>query len=430
MSEALNPPRGMRDIVDEEAGLYEYLFEEFRETARSRGFEPIITPTVEHFKLFEAKSGEEIRRSMYVFEDKAGRLLALRPEVTASVVRAYIKHLRARPKPIRLYYVAQCFRYEEPQFARYREFWQGGLEVIGDPDVNADLLAAVTASEFLDRVGIRHYYKVGNVLVYRSFMKRLGLDEEFQDHVLHLIDKGLIAGALDELKARLDEESLEPFKKLVEAKSIERVESIVEEYKPVLMELYDAVRIEQERTRTFIDVLKELGYNAEYDPQLVRGLAYYTGLIFEYKAVHEEMSHSIGGGGRYDGLSTVYGAPYEYFTGLALGIDRIALVLGNTATPRKRAKIAILLFGNIPLDIGYKLCRTVKLDNAETFVYRAKTLSRALEYANKMGCRLAIIVGEREASSGRVVVKDMNTGEQRQVEPGMLATELKKLLGM
>lgn len=430
MSEALNPPRGMRDIVDEEAGLYEYLFEEFRETARSRGFEPIITPTVEHFKLFEAKSGEEIRRSMYVFEDKAGRLLALRPEVTASVVRAYIKHLRARPKPIRLYYVAQCFRYEEPQFARYREFWQGGLEVIGDPDVNADLLAAVTASEFLDRVGIRHYYKVGNVLVYRSFMKRLGLDEEFQDHVLHLIDKGLIAGALDELKARLDEESLEPFKKLVEAKSIERVESIVEEYKPVLMELYDAVRIEQERTRTFIDVLKELGYNAEYDPQLVRGLAYYTGLIFEYKAVHEEMSHSIGGGGRYDGLSTVYGAPYEYFTGLALGIDRIALVLGNTAKPRKRAKIAILLFGNIPLDIGYKLCRTVKLDNAETFVYRAKTLSRALEYANKMGCRLAIIVGEREASSGRVVVKDMNTGEQRQVEPGMLATELKKLLGM
>ncbi|MEM2645623.1 MAG: ATP phosphoribosyltransferase regulatory subunit, partial [Desulfurococcaceae archaeon] len=164
----------MRDIVWQEAELYEYLFSEFKNAAKKYGFEPIITPTVEHFALFEAKSGEEIKKSMYVFEDKAGRLLALRPEVTASVVRAYLKLMRARPKPIRLYYVAQCFRYEEPQYARYREFWQGGLEVIGDQDVNADTLVAVTASEFLDRVGVRHVYEVGNVALYRAFMKKMG----------------------------------------------------------------------------------------------------------------------------------------------------------------------------------------------------------------------------------------------------------------
>ncbi|MEM0218393.1 MAG: ATP phosphoribosyltransferase regulatory subunit, partial [Desulfurococcaceae archaeon] len=124
LSEIFNPPRGMRDIVDEEAELYEYLFDEFRRTARSKGFQPIITPTIEYFKLFEVKSGEEIRRSMYVFEDKSKRLVALRPEVTASVVRSYVRLMRAKPKPIRLYYIAQCFRYEEPQYARYREFWQ------------------------------------------------------------------------------------------------------------------------------------------------------------------------------------------------------------------------------------------------------------------------------------------------------------------
>lgn len=428
MSEVYNPPRGMRDVVNEEAELYEYLFEEFRETAKSRGFEPIITPTVEHFKLFEAKSGEEIRKSMYVFEDKGGRLLALRPEVTASVVRAYIRHLRARPKPIRLYYVAQCFRYEEPQFGRYREFWQGGLEVIGDPDVNADLQVAVTASEFLDKVGVRHYYKVGNVLIYRSFMKRLGLEEEFQDHILHLIDKGLIDAALDELKTRVSEESLEPLKSLIEARDVDRVENIIEEHKSVLKELYDTVRIEQERTRTFIDVLEELGYKAEYDSQLVRGLAYYTGLIFEYKAVHEEITHSIGGGGRYDGLSAVYGAPYEYFTGLALGIDRIAIVLGALPESRKRPRIAVLLFGNIPLSTGYKLYRSLRVDNAETLVYRAKTLSRALEYANRVGCKLAVIVGEREVSSGYVIIKNMETGEQRQVPQEVLFAELKNVL--
>jgi histidyl-tRNA synthetase len=95
------PPRGMRDITGVEAELYEYLFSEFKRTARSRGFQPIITPTIEYFKLFEAKSGEEVKRSMYVFEDKAGRLLALRPEVTASIVRVYLRLLRALPKPVK-----------------------------------------------------------------------------------------------------------------------------------------------------------------------------------------------------------------------------------------------------------------------------------------------------------------------------------------
>ena len=173
-----NPPRGMRDITGRDAELYEYLFEEFKSTARRHGFEPIITPTLEYFSLFEAKSGEEIKKSMYVFEDKAGRLLALRPEVTASVVRAYLRHYRARPKPIRLYYVAQCFRYEEPQYARYREFWQGGLEVIGDPDVNADVAVAYTASSFLEDIGVKHYYEVGNVATYRAFMSKMGVSEE------------------------------------------------------------------------------------------------------------------------------------------------------------------------------------------------------------------------------------------------------------
>ncbi|MEM4763008.1 MAG: ATP phosphoribosyltransferase regulatory subunit, partial [Desulfurococcaceae archaeon] len=194
-----NPPRGMRDLVESEAELYEYLFSEFKNTARKHGFEPIITPTVEYFSLFEAKSGEEIKRSMYVFEDKSKRLLALRPEVTASVIRAYLRSMRGRAKPIRLYYVAQCFRYEEPQYARYREFWQGGLEIIGDQDVNADVLVAFTASEFLDKIQVKHVYEVGNVAIYRAFMKKLGVNEDAQDYILHLIDKDKIDDALAKL---------------------------------------------------------------------------------------------------------------------------------------------------------------------------------------------------------------------------------------
>ncbi|MEM4224450.1 MAG: histidine--tRNA ligase [Desulfurococcaceae archaeon] len=428
MSEIFNPPRGMRDIVDEEAELYEYLFDEFRRTARSKGFQPIITPTIEYFKLFEVKSGEEIRRSMYVFEDKSKRLVALRPEVTASVVRSYVRLMRAKPKPIRLYYIAQCFRYEEPQYARYREFWQGGLEIIGDPDVNADLYVAITASEFLENTGVKHYYKVGNVLVYRGFMRSMGLEEEFQDHILHLIDKDLLDKAIEELQVRIGEENTAIFKKLVEAKDLYTVENIIEDYKNNLGEYYEKVREEHERTRVFIDTLRETGYRVEYDAKLVRGLAYYTGLIFEYKAEHAKLTHSIGGGGRYDGLTTVYGAPFEYFTGLAMGIDRIALVLRETFKPQRKTRIAILVFGNAPLSLGYKVLELLRSENFEAVVYRGRNLSKVLEHANKLGCNYAIIIGEKEASTGMLLLKNMRTGEQKQVNLNTILDELRKAM--
>lgn len=426
MSELPNPPRGMRDIVGEEAELYEYLFEEFRNTAKSRGFKPIITPTVEYFKLFEAKSGEEIKNSMYVFEDKAGRLLALRPEVTASVVRAYIRLMRGLPKPIRLYYIAQCFRYEEPQYARYREFWQGGLEIIGDADVNADVHVAITASEFLDRIGVKHFYKVGNVLIYRAFMKRMGLSEELQDHILHLIDKDLVERALEELRARVGDEGVNIIEHLVGLQDLDKVSSYIEEHKGFLGELYEQVEQEHSRMLTFIETLKELGYHAEYDPKLVRGLAYYTGLIFEYKAKHAEMTHSIGGGGRYDGLTTVYGAPFEYSTGLALGIDRIALVAKKARVRRSTLKMGILLLSSIPLHVGYRTLSLIP-GGVEAFVYRSKSISKALEHASKAKCDYVLIIGEKELAANAAMLKDMRTGEQRLVSFSDLAGELVRL---
>ncbi|MEM1613039.1 MAG: histidine--tRNA ligase [Desulfurococcaceae archaeon] len=414
----LSPPRGMRDIVWQEAELYEYLFSEFKNAAKKYGFEPIITPTVEHFALFEAKSGEEIKKSMYVFEDKAGRLLALRPEVTASVVRAYLKLMRARPKPIRLYYVAQCFRYEEPQYARYREFWQGGLEVIGDQDVNADTLVAVTASEFLDRVGVRHVYEVGNVALYRAFMKKMGVVEEMQDRVLHLIDKDRVDEAIKELQALVGEKGVEVFKRIISAEDPDKVKDLLQDYKELLSELYDVVMYEQSRLYNFITALKELGYTARYRPKLVRGLAYYTGLIFEYKVLGAEESPSIGGGGRYDGLTAVYGGPFEYATGLALGIDRIALALSGNPQYPKAKTVMVVVLGNVPLSAGYRVLKSItgyQGTRIKGFTYRPRSLTRGLEYGSRIGCDVVIVIGEKEYRDNVVLVKEMKTGEQKVV---------------
>ncbi|MEM3925987.1 MAG: histidine--tRNA ligase [Desulfurococcaceae archaeon] len=425
--EYLNPPRGMRDIVGKDAEIYEYIMLEFRKIARLHGFEPIITPTIEYLRLFEVKSGEEIRKSMYVFEDKAGRLVALRPEVTASVVRAYLRHMRGEPKPIRLYYISQCFRYEEPQYARYREFWQGGLEIIGDPDVNADVLVAYTASSFLDDIGIKHHYVVGNVAIYRAFMKNIGISEETQDHVLHLIDKDMIDKAIEVLLNTTSSEYVDLFKEITELK-LDKLEGFINDMKNIFRDDYEKVVNEYNRLVGFIYTLKELGYDVRYDPKLVRGLAYYTGLIFEYK-VPSNLDVSIGGGGRYDGLSVVYKGVFEYFTGLALGLDRVVLVLEKDLRELvdTRSKVLVALVGDIPLSKGYDILgRLRSLDNTSFSVYRHRSLSRILEYAGKKGFDKVLIIGEREYKDNKVLLKDMKTGYQLHVDLNEISEYLKR----
>ncbi|MEM4528314.1 MAG: histidine--tRNA ligase [Desulfurococcaceae archaeon] len=425
--EYLNPPRGMRDIVGKDAEIYEYIMLEFRKIARLHGFEPIITPTIEYLRLFEVKSGEEIRKSMYVFEDKAGRLVALRPEVTASVVRAYLRHMRGEPKPIRLYYISQCFRYEEPQYARYREFWQGGLEIIGDPDVNADVLVAYTASSFLDDIGIKHHYVVGNVAIYRAFMKNIGISEETQDHVLHLIDKDMIDKAIEVLLSTTSSEYVDLFKEITELK-LDKLEGFINDMKNIFRDDYEKVVNEYNRLVGFIYTLKELGYDVRYDPKLVRGLAYYTGLIFEYK-VPSNLDVSIGGGGRYDGLSVVYKGVFEYFTGLALGLDRVVLVLEKDLRELvdTRSKVLVALVGDIPLSKGYDILgRLRSLDNTSFSVYRHRSLSRILEYAGKKGFDKVLIIGEREYKNNKVLLKDMKTGYQLHVDLNEISEYLKR----
>jgi histidyl-tRNA synthetase len=405
----LNPPRGMRDITGEEARLYFHLFTVFSETASKNGFEPIITPTVEYYKLFEAKSGEEIKRSMYVFEDKGGRLLALRPEVTASVIRTYLREMRGRPKPIRLYYISQCFRYEEPQKARYREFWQGGLEVIGDETVNGDVSAAYTASVFLDNIGVEHTYMVGNVAIYRAFMNMLKIPPEEQDHILHLIDKEMDEQLMKELQDKYGEKAKEIILKLMRSK-LEEVVSLVEEFKQELGGDLDRAMNETRRLEDFSKTLTDLGYRVEFNPRLVRGLAYYTGLIWEYK-VARGLEVSIGGGGRYDGLTSVYSHIHEYSTGLALGLDRIALVLWDKRDTLLAKKgytgVILILSEKIPLSLGYALARRLRSRFTSISVLLVKNIEKALRHADRSGVDIAVIIGEREFKEGVVSVRDL-----------------------
>lgn len=424
----LNPPRGTRDLVKETAELYEYLFDNFREVARLNGFKPVIPPTIEYSRLFEAKSGEEIRRSMYTFTDKAGRVLALRPEVTASVVRIFLSKLRAEPKPIRLYYVAQCFRYEEPQRARYREFWQAGLEVIGDPNVDADVSVVYTTSTFLDRVGLEHYYVANNVAILRAFLAKLNVNEEEQDVILHLIDKGLKQDALKIVESKAGEKGVEVVSKLIEQPSVDKVRETVEEYKNLLSESYVKLIDEIDRLVLFIDQIKEMGYRVEFSPSLVRGLAYYSGLIYECKT--QRIKQSIAGGGRYDGLTKVYGGEFEFSTGIAIGIDRVALTLMEGSQVRRFIEnhVLIILLGNIPLNYPYTFLKQLNREGINGWVYRTENLSKALSLASKKHFKAVAIIGEREYAENKVTIKNLETGVQVTLSIGEALNYVKNIL--
>ncbi len=406
------PPRGMRDIFGEDAEIYEYVFYEFKRIAKLHGFKPVYTPTIEFFKLFAEKSGEEIRETMYVFKDKAGRVVTLRPEVTASIVRLYLRSLRGWVKPVKLYYVAQCFRYEEPQRGRYREFWQGGLEVIGVEGLMGDVEAAYAASRFLESIGVIHKYVVGNVAFHRAIMNVYGLPDDFQEHILHLIDKRDVDRALRELSGRSRDASnlLGEFLGI----GLEEIEEFLNHRRSILGDHLDKLLFEYERLRGFIDILNKMGYEAEYDPLLVRGLAYYTGLIYEYKAKSGDLRISIGGGGRYDGLSTVYGGPYEYFTGLALGLDRIILALGN-AKVAGRVTAAIIALPGIPMEEVFNVKKLLEEYGVSSSIIHVKKIRKGLSIASRKGYKYAIIMGVREFSEGKVSVKDLETGVQETV---------------
>lgn len=420
------PPRGVRDIVKNDAELYEYLIDTFKKTARLHGFKPVIPPTIEHYSLFEAKSGVEIRKTMYVFKDKAGRTLALRPEATASIVRIYLDKLRSEPKPIRLYYVTQCFRYEEPQRARYREFWQAGLEVIGEQGINADLSVAFAASSFLDEIGLKHSYIVNNIYILRTLLAKRGVEPEVQDQVLHFIDKNMVSEALDIVEKRSGESTRVLVEKLLET-SIDMLESFIEENREVFGETYDKVRLEYERLLEFINYLGEVGYEVKYDPKLVRGLAYYTGLIYEYRT--EKLTQSIGGGGRYDGLTEVYGGVFEYSTGLALGLDRVALAIGGSNASRGfRKGVIIISLQNTPLTYSYRLLKRIVGKGVEAWVYRTGNIGKAIGLADKLGYGVVVIIGEREVGENKVSVKNLHSGIQETIALDEVDEYLKDIL--
>lgn len=395
----LQKPRGTRDFLPAEMAQRRHIERRMRTIAQSFGYGEIQTPMFEEQELFTLKSGEGIIGEMYAFEDKGGRKIALRPEVTAAVVRAYVNEAQVAPKPLRWYYFAECFRYERPQKGRYRQFWQFGCELIGADSAAADAEVIALAYELLKSSGVRFVLKIGHLAPMKHMLRDLDAGE--QKKVMAALDKR----DMDLLKTTLDAiehpDLYDPLTTLIAAETLDQVWQVTGDI-PEKSRIEETFRY---LTAQNIPFVQNFG--------IARGLDYYTGMVFEGFADNLGAENQILGGGVYR-LAHLFGGKDVPSCGFAIGFDRVMVSLGEitpdaapvvavVATPQTRtaAYTAAAAFRSAGI--------TVVMDVMD------RSFGAQISSALKSGAAYAALIGEKEAAAGTITLKNLEQAAQQEM---------------
>ncbi|MEM2282343.1 MAG: histidine--tRNA ligase [Candidatus Hadarchaeales archaeon] len=409
--------KGTRDLFGRELRAQRRVIEVLSGVFSRYGFREVETPVFEPLELFTLRSGESIVSQLYSFQDKSGNWLALRPELTAPVARLYCERFRSEPKPVKLCYFGSCFRYEEPQAGRWRQFHQAGVEIIGSSLPASDAEVVEMADEAFEELGIRRRLVLGQIAILRETLRRSGVEEVAQDPILRAIDSGeerRLEGELE--RARVPQEDRTKIKRLVALKGgkgiLEQAERLVQDSGVALGALRNL--------REITELLDEVGVRYELDLGIARGLDYYTGSVFEFYAEQWQ----VAGGGRYDGLIGLVGGEQVPAVGIGFGIDRISLLLEVEDEPAP--DLVVLPAGSGLLKECFKLARDLRRRGLRVEVdLLGRKLGKGLEYASARGAARVVIVGAKDLQHGKVTLRDMRTGEQLLVGLDELAEELK-----
>jgi len=404
----LKKPRGTRDFLPDEMEARRHVELKLRDVARCYGYREVCTPEFEDLELFTMRSGEGIIEEMYVFEDKGGRKLALRPEITAAVIRMYINEAKVAPKPLRWCYFADCFRYERPQKGRYRQFWQFGVELIGADTAAADAETIMLASDMLNATGVTYELKVGHL----SFMKNLVKDLEpaMQRRVRAHLDKK----DYDGLNATL--ESLNRTDLAASLTALVNTRELAEAFE-IAGDIPEKARFEQT-----IASLDAAGVKYSLNFGIARGLDYYTGMVFEGFAQNLGAENQILGGGTYR-LAHLFGGDDVASCGFAIGFDRVMVSLGDIQ-PAVGPVVGLVCTseGRIrALEVAKEL-RNAGIRTEMDLMERG--LGAQLAHAAKTA-NFAIVIGQREAESGQVTIKNLLTAEQKTVDLAAAIAEVR-----
>lgn len=418
MRTMIQRPRGTRDFTPAEMAKRRKVEQAMRDACARFGFGEVVTPTFEHSELFTLRSGQGVIEEMYVFKDKGDREMALRPEITASVVRFYVNELSTMPKPLKLYYVGNCFRYENPQSGRYREFWQIGAELIGTktPETDAEVIAL--AVNCIRAAGLENFVvRVGHIGILKSLVKDQIKDEAVAAEVLRMLDKE----NFDAMGEMFDAKAL-PRQLFEKITSIADIKGSIDE----LNNLEDSEA--SQHLKEVFNVLKLYGIeDCQVDLGIVRGLDYYTGMVFEIDAPRLGAEKQVMGGGSYT-LSELFGGEPVFSTGFAIGIDRVVLAVEAESPIQVQAALDAYV---IPAKDDMRKYAFGIVSRLRSQGLRAdvdlmrRNISKNLKYASAVGARFAVIVGQEEMAKRSVTVRDMKSGKQALVLADDVGTAIK-----
>lgn len=446
-------PRGTRDFLPEETDRRSQAKKAMQDVLERWGYREVATPTFEHLELFTIKSGASVIEEIYSFKDKGGRDLALRPELTAPVMRMFVSELQNSPKPQRLWYFGNCFRYERPQKGRFREFWQMGCELIGGSKPDSEAEAVALASRMLQSVGVSGDIHIGYLGLIRSILGKIPV--EHRSSVMRMIDKkerDALATLLEEIGC-----SHLGLLELIGSKgesALDRAAQIVADWKPGQEATVQAAAAAPEPVSTneaadvtyspagrgsarqgraveaqlhleefvqTVDLLRAYGVNFTIDFEIVRGLEYYSGTVFEIYAEGLGAQRQICGGGTYE-LASLFGGKETSSTGFGLGFDRIMeIVQMNSSRPRpvfmaftpdvkrEAARIASRLRESVPVVMDVM----------------GRGLKAQLKAAAGAGADYAVIVGKDELDAGRMTLRDLSGGAQESLLIAEIEARLK-----
>jgi histidyl-tRNA synthetase len=429
-------PRGTRDFGPAEMARRTALERLCDEQAARHGFLRVATPTFESLDLFTAKSGDAVVGELYAFEDKGGRPLTLRPELTAPVMRMVANEMRSVPKPMRLAYYGSCFRYEEFKTARYREFWQYGCEIIGasGPLVEAEVVAfAISLMRAADVADWS--MKIGHVGILNDLLAGLEIPEDNRRDVMRLLDKGDFAGLGSKVSA-------DAATKLEAFASLSGGSDVIPAARTMLEEMGVATES--------LDSLGEMMCSLEglvpnmpatsIDLTVARGLDYYTGMVFEFEVAELGGESQVLGGGSYRLMHLFDLDELDPCCGFGLGFDRILIALekqaerlgrnevvpGESAGPGSLAVIPFKVDANNVLGLVGELRASGERVLLEL---RQRNLGRSMGWADSAGAAFTLIVGPRDLEAGEATVKRMSDGQEAQckLNAGAIAEALASL---
>ena len=416
---AIKAPKGTKDTMPRDSYKVQYIEKEFSELCRLYGFGEVRTPMFESTELFNRGVGETtdiVQKEMYTFEDLGHRSITLKPEGTSPAVRAFIEsHDYAEMQPTKYYYDTPCFRYERPQAGRLREFHQFGVENFGTPDMMADAEVIALASDFIKKIGIEDVEVRINSVGCRECrpVYRKALQDYLRPYYEELSDIS---------KDRFEANPM----RIIDSK--DATDQRIAKDAPYMLDyLCDDCKAAFEALKANLDAM---GISYVVDPRIVRGLDYYTKTAFEFVTTKIGAQGTICGGGRYDHLVEEIGGPSIPGVGFGLGKERLLILMEQNdivVDDPNVPDISVSFIGDKARLYALDLVHKLRVGGVSAIIDTLnRNLKGQMKYANKLNARYSVVIGDNEIEKGIVTLKNMHSGEQKEINAIDITKEIEK----